>query len=242
MPGSAVGIRFSAVKNPPEIRFPEGNQVRLQTVATAMRDSLLRHRVAVAGLASLALLGAVGCGTERPTEPTTQSEEKPAEPQLTKKPEPSDGNPSRPLPSPWDPSPADVPNDSIVFHRTGGIAGFADRLVVEPDGTATLTSRTETDPVTCTVDPEVMAGISSAMEHLGPTAEPKLDPDYEPTTYPDKISTFVTLNDNRVQYDQLAKSETQWRGLFSSLSRVLGSATALRDGTASPEGTPACTS
>lgn len=209
-----------------------------------MRDNLLRHRFAIAGIASLVALGLVGmagCGTERPAEPTTQSEEKKEPPRLTKKPETSDGDPSQPLPSPWDPSPADVPNGSIVFHRSGGIAGFADRLVVEADGTATLTSRTETDPVTCTVDPEIMSGLTAAMEEMGTADEPKLDPNYKPTSYPDKIDTFVTFNDDRVQYDQLAKGETQWRGLFSSLSQVLGSATALRDGTASPDGTPACT-
>lgn len=241
MPGFAVGIRFSAVDNLPEIRFPEGNQVHLRAVATAMWDSQLRQRVAIAGIASLVTLGVVGCGTESPAEPTTNSEEKTAEPQLTKKPEANDGDPTQPLPSPWEPSPADVPGGSIVFHRSGGIAGFADRLVVESDGTATLTSRTETDPVTCTVDTEIMAGISSAMEVMGTADEPKVDPDYKPTSYPDKIDTFVTFNDNRVQYDQLAKGEKQWRGLFSSLGQVLGSAAALRDGTASPEGTPACT-
>lgn len=205
-----------------------------------MRDSL-RHRVAIAGIASALALGIVGCGTERPADPTTESEETTSQPKVTKKPESDDGQPSKPLPSPWDPEPGDVPEGAIVFHRTGGVAGFADKLVVKPDGTATLTSRGESEPVTCTVEPDIMQSISSATNQIGPSAEPKLDPDYEPKSYPDKVNTFVTYNDVRVQYDQLAKSEQQWRGLFSSLSRILGSATALRDGTAAPDGSPACT-
>lgn len=149
--------------------------------------------------------------------------------------------PPAPDPTPWDPSPADVPDGAVVFHRTGGVAGFADRLVVERDGTATLTSRSDPEPVTCTVDPELMAKIREALDKLDKgDIEPRLDPGAKPTSYPDKIETFVTYNDVRVQYGKLAKAETEWRGLFSSLSQVLGAASALRDGTAAPDGTPAC--
>lgn len=46
----------------------------------------------------------------------------------------------------------------ITIERSGGIAGFADKVVVEQDGSATVTTKSGTS--TCTVGPETLTALA----------------------------------------------------------------------------------
>lgn len=49
--------------------------------------------------------------------------------------------------------------------RTGGIAGFNDRVVVGRDGVASV-SRTTEDPVRCKLDPALLASLTTALRQV----------------------------------------------------------------------------
>lgn len=215
-----------------------------------MKQSALRRSCTLAAAASALVLVVAGCGNERPDETSSDTGADSSDSSIDVTDEPDDSpddsekdskDGEEPTGGPaFEPDPGDIPEGAVVLHRTGGVAGFSDELTVYPDGTAELTTmRGNDDPVTCTVDPDIMQRITTRAQSLN--AEPSTDPDFKPKTNPDAMYTHLSYGDTTVAYEELAEDEKQWRQLFDSMSKILGSATALRSGTASPDGSPACT-
>ncbi|GAA4358711.1 protealysin inhibitor emfourin [Angustibacter luteus] len=71
----------------------------------------------------------------------------------------------------------------VVLTRTGGIAGMHDAVVLNPDGTYTV-SRKVGEPVTRTADPAQVKAIADAVEQANLPALPASTPD---TTTSDQI-------------------------------------------------------
>lgn len=76
----------------------------------------------------------------------------------TTTPEPS---PVRASPSAPDTTPRATP--SVTFLRSGGIAGFSDRLILSPDGQVVLTDGRREDTFTCTVDERTARRVGFAV-------------------------------------------------------------------------------
>jgi hypothetical protein len=62
--------------------------------------------------------------------------------------------------------PAQVQGPLVAYLRQGGIAGFSDELVVQPDGAYTVNGRFRT-PGTGTLSPAELAGLRTALESSG---------------------------------------------------------------------------
>lgn len=132
--------------------------------------------------------------------------------------------------------------DRVTLQRTGGIAGFNDRLVVDSDGKATLSSRGK-EPFTCTVAPRVMSRLAVATDAAAKSPKPKSQENKKfPTTTPDAIHLFLTIDDQRIRYQDLEDRDDSYRDVFRLMNDVLASASALRMGkNVATEGGAACT-
>jgi hypothetical protein len=83
--------------------------------------------------------------------------------------------------SPIDSGPASTTTTSgavypITIVRSGGVAGFADKVVIAAAGTAKVTTKSGTS--TCTVSPEAMTGLArTAATATGSASRPAQNPD-----------------------------------------------------------------
>jgi hypothetical protein len=134
---------------------------------------------------------------------------------------------------------------TVTLRRTGGVAGFKDVLTVEPDGTATLTSRGH-DAFTCRVKPAVLARVASAAAAVQRTPESSSQSGSPTKTWPpstpppvDQINYFLTVGDRDIRMSEVDKSDQSTHELLDVMHDILTSASALRAGDAS--GASACT-
>jgi hypothetical protein len=90
---------------------------------------------------------------------------------------------SQPAPT----SSAPAPAFPLTVSRTGGFAGFDDKLVIEADGSATLTRRKVA--TRCTVDPALLATITTSATKVDWSALPVKPPTVE---HPDDMVVSVS--------------------------------------------------
>jgi hypothetical protein len=99
-------------------------------------------------------------------------------------------SPSTPTPTPT-PTPTQTQTPAQAFPltvaRTGGFAGFDDKLVIPADGKATLTRRQ--DSSRCTVDRALLATITASAAQVDWSALPAKPPTYE---HPDDMIVAVS--------------------------------------------------
>jgi hypothetical protein len=88
------------------------------------------------------------------------------------------------------PTPTSTPTSAEAFpltvSRSGGFAGFDDKLVIEAGGATTVTSRKTT--TRCTVDPKLLATIASGAAQVDWSALPAVPPKIE---HPDDMVMAV---------------------------------------------------
>ncbi|MET9018719.1 hypothetical protein ABZV93_01925 [Actinopolymorpha sp. NPDC004070] len=123
-------------------------------------------------------------------------------------------------------------NSSLSLHRTGGVAGFNDKLVVDADGSATLTSRGK-EPFTCSVKSATMTRIAAAANRAEKAPRPKAEPDTKRklrTPTPDAIHLYLTVGDEQVSYEDAKGADQSYRDLFDLMNDVMSSASTLRKG------------
>jgi hypothetical protein len=78
----------------------------------------------------------------------------------------------------------------LTVTRTGGFAGFDDRVVIGPDGVATVTSRGK-ETVRCKLDRSLLTTISTAAQQVDWAALQSTKPS---TKHPDDMIVAVTAN------------------------------------------------
>ncbi|MEQ4205081.1 hypothetical protein ABN028_28020 [Actinopolymorpha sp. B17G11] len=175
-----------------------------------MMLSVLRRGLPCAAVTGVLVVALAACGTEQGTSPDAQ-------PTATT--------------SPTESGPAMSPS-TLVLHRTGGIAGFNDKLTVEPDGTVTLTSRGK-EPMTCTVNPKTKQRLDAAAQQASESPAPRArsrDGKKWATATPDELQLFLVIGDQQVQSSDLGEQDQHYRELFSVMNDILSSAAAVRAG------------
>lgn len=101
---------------------------------------------------------------------------------------------------------------SLVLTRTGGIGGVKDRVVVNPDGTAEVTTRGRS-----TVTRQLGEGQLATIVRATQAADlPALAADAAATTEPDRYGYVLSLGEATVR-----TSETQAKGAVRNLLDVL---------------------
>jgi hypothetical protein len=128
-----------------------------------MHEGVKSIRYAV--LAAAAGLVLTGCGDETgsgagstPTAPVTSSTSATSTPA----PSTSTSTPAPSTPAPSTPAPGALP---LTVTRTGGFAGFDDRIVVGTDGIASVSSRGK-DPVRCKLDAGFLGSLTAAVDQV----------------------------------------------------------------------------
>lgn len=199
-----------------------------------MMESVLRHRAALAAIASTLVLGvAVGCGSERPGEPASKDDQVQSDDkanQADKSGKSGEGD-DKVLPE------IDISAmPTVTLSRSGGLVGYMDTLVISADGVAKVTSRGKS-PYSCTVEPTVLEGIARNSIDV---PQPKLK-GKKSGPVPDQITYTLSIDKLKVTKAEIESGDTRWEALFLASERVLGSAASLRDGTPQPKGGMACT-
>ena len=121
---------------------------------------------------------------------------------------------------------------SLSLHRTGGVAGFNDKLVIDADGSATLTSRGK-EPFTCSVKPATMSRIAAATDRAEKAPRPKSQEEKKRklhTPTPDAIHLYLTVGEEQVSYEDVKGADQSYRDLFDLMNDVMSSASTLRKG------------
>lgn len=125
-----------------------------------------------AGLAALALVATTvvaGCGDETGSSSPSST--------------PTTGLSATPTPAP-----TPVQAFPLTVSRTGGFAGFDDKLVIQADGSATLTRRAQAS-TTCRVDQTLLASIAASATKVDWSALPGKPPKVE---HPDDMVVAVS--------------------------------------------------
>jgi hypothetical protein len=86
----------------------------------------------------------------------------------------------------------------LVVTRTGGIAGFDDKVVIDTDGVATVSSRGK-ETVRCKLDQSLLASLTSAAQQVDWTALPVTKPS---TRHPDDMIVAVTANGKTARLEE----------------------------------------
>ncbi|MFD2082212.1 hypothetical protein SAMN05421678_101541 [Actinopolymorpha cephalotaxi] len=123
-------------------------------------------------------------------------------------------------------------NSSLSLHRTGGVAGFNDKLVVEADGSATLTSRGK-EPFTCSVKSATMTRIAATADRAEKAPRPKAAQENKKklhTPTPDAIHLYLTVGEEQISYEDIKGADQSYRDLFDLMNDVMSSASTLRKG------------
>lgn len=129
-------------------------------------DGCVKPIVGLAALAAVVTLAA-GCGDEGGAS--------------------SPSTPSSPPTTSATPTPAPAQAFPLTVSRTGGFAGFDDKLVIQSDGSAALTSRKNSTK--CTVDPALLATIAASAAKVNWSALPAKPPTVE---HPDDMIVSVS--------------------------------------------------
>jgi hypothetical protein len=106
----------------------------------------------------------------------------------------------------------------VTYERGGGIAGRRDRLIVEPDGSASLTTNTGTSAIT--LSSSELEGLADALEATDLNALPTKST--SPTPIADAFAYRVVYGGKTVDTDQEAMPE-DLRGLVSELGGLVDS-------------------
>ncbi|MGW0229804.1 hypothetical protein ACWDWO_15940 [Actinopolymorpha singaporensis] len=126
-------------------------------------------------------------------------------------------------------------NSSLSLHRTGGVAGFDDQLVVDADGSATLTSRGK-EPFTCSVKSATMSRIAAAADRAEKAPRPRAHEEDTKkkrklrTPTPDTIHLYLTVGEKQISYEDVKSADQSYRDLFDLMNDVMSSASSLRKG------------
>jgi hypothetical protein len=132
----------------------------------------------------------------------------------------------------------------ISYYRSGGIAGFHDRLRLSPDGVATLERGGKT-VVRCRVRPAPLHQIAqsaAAARAATPPATPghgKLTPK---NPAPDRITITVTVGDHTSTGAAIDNGDNQaWQSLYQTMGKLFAQTLALQPGnTAKAPQPPMC--
>jgi hypothetical protein len=88
----------------------------------------------------------------------------------------------------------------LVVTRTGGFAGFDDRVVIDPDGVATVSSRGK-ETVRCTLDKSLLTSLTTAAQQVDWASLPMVKPT---TRYPDDMIVAVNANGKTARLEEPA--------------------------------------
>lgn len=175
-----------------------------------------RKLSALAGvLTCVVVVGVSGCGSERAGDSTSTEQ--------------SQSDSSRNDPKSEKPDSGGTLDSPVTFHRTGGVAGFRDKLVVRSDGVVTLEGP-RGDPFECTIPQPKLAKIADAvgsvrLEGAAASSTKKLRRE----AMPDELYTSVTIDG--AEYDSSLTDKDESLGkLFKLMHGLLDAAHAARDG------------
>ncbi|WP_460522614.1 hypothetical protein [Flindersiella endophytica] len=165
-----------------------------------MNVSELRRGTSAAVIAGLLAVGVLACGTEQSPgakveTPSASPSTAPADQQLT---------------------------SPITYRRTGGFAGFNDTLVIQPDGSATLTDR-QGSSFQCHVDKGALAQLSVATNAISSTSTPTGKPTPK-TPMPDALYYSITIDGQTYSTRYDVKYDDSVSDVFGLLHRVFQSA------------------
>ena len=104
----------------------------------------------------------------------------------------------------------------LTYERGGGIAGRRDRLVVEPDGSATLTIRDKSQPVK--LSDKELATLATDLEHADLPSVPK--DSKAPKPIPDAFGYRVSYDGATVTTDDPGMPD-ELRGLVARLGAIV---------------------
>ena len=155
----------------------------------------------VAAVAGLVL---TGCGNESDGAGGTPSS-----------PSDSASTPSPTLPTATESTPAGDGLPLIVT-RTGGFAGFDDKVVIGTDGVATVSSRGK-ETVRCKLDPSLLATVTAAAQQVDWAALPVVKPTVR---HPDDMIVAVTANGKTARLE-----EPRVKPMSAPVSKLLTEAT-----------------
>jgi hypothetical protein len=86
----------------------------------------------------------------------------------------------------------------LIVTRTGGFAGFDDKVVIDTDGVATVSSRGK-ETVRCKLDRSLLATITAAAEQVDWASLPMVKPS---TRHPDDMIVAVTANGKTARLEE----------------------------------------
>ncbi|MGW1342294.1 hypothetical protein ACWCOV_14710 [Kribbella sp. NPDC002412] len=86
----------------------------------------------------------------------------------------------------------------LVVTRTGGFAGFDDKVVIDTDGVATVSSRGK-ETVRCQLDKSLLGRITTAAEQVDWASLPVVKPTVR---YPDDMILAVTANGKTARLEE----------------------------------------
>jgi hypothetical protein len=172
-----------------------------------MNVSELRRGASAAVIAGLLTVGVMACGTEQ--SPGAKVETPSASPSTT-------ASTDQQLTSP------------ITYVRSGGFAGFNDKLVIQPDGAATLSTR-QGKKYSCRVDKGALAQLSVATNSISSTSTPTGKPKPK-TPIPDALYYSLTINGQTYSTRYDVKYDQSVDDVFGLMHRVFRSAMDGREG------------
>ena len=103
--------------------------------------------------------------------------------------------PTTPTVDPVDPVGTGLP---LVVTRTGGFAGFDDKVVIDTDGVATVSSRGK-ETVRCKLDQSLLATITAAARQVDWAGLPVVKPTVR---HPDDMIVAVTANGKTARLEE----------------------------------------
>lgn len=172
-----------------------------------MNVSELRRGASAAVIAGLLTVGVMACGTEQAPGAKVET----------------------PSASPSPSTPTDQQLTSpITYVRSGGFAGFNDKLVIQPDGSATLSTR-QGNKYSCRVDKGALAQLGVATNSISSTSTPtgKSKPK---KPIPDALYYTLTVDGQTYSTRYNVKYDESVDDVFSLMHRVFQSALDGRDG------------
>ena len=123
---------------------------------------------------------------------------------------------------------ADATTKPILYHRTGGIAGTDDRVVIWPDGVVQVSGKLLL-PAESRIDGEALNQLRRALKGWD-----KLNDAYLGTTFPDAYQIKISYGDKTVEAFDLAPDlPEQFRRIFTEIEAI-----AARAQSAEPQAAP----
>lgn len=86
----------------------------------------------------------------------------------------------------------------LIVTRTGGFAGFDDKVVIDTDGVATVSSRGK-ETVRCKLDQSLLATVTAAAQQVDWAGLPMVKPS---TRHPDDMIVAVTANGKTARLEE----------------------------------------